>query len=369
MIRSLVVCIFIFLFCTGQVPLEPLSGRLIHLEVEGSRDVENMLKNFLTGQGFIFVDDKAVPVLKFAAFEKKGGPYYNRKVTYGLDHVELMIPGIGTRYPFSSPKAASDSGVQREAEISALTLLKMYLSNDNTFMSELENIRYEAFYRIQRQEPADPSDLDQIKQMLRLLMDRQDPVEDILRRLQNIEHYQTQIEYQQTSMSVQIERLADAIHSGSGRISEAAVKKLNRLLFITEKELFERNLPCHFSGDCPETDLPDDRAVGVILIKVPLRQGQSLEAGAVYKIFAENYCLVYERPRVAVSLERLMRGSLGNYFLERNYIEIDALYLRPEDRAVIIRNDGAKRMFCMNRSLERISEIFNEGNVVIIPDS
>ncbi|MCP4687349.1 MAG: hypothetical protein GY859_04815, partial [Desulfobacterales bacterium] len=143
----------------------PLLGKLIRLEVDGPRDVEDMLENFLTVRGFILVGDDHAPVMRVVAEKKRQGDYRECKVSYNIRKLSLRAPGGGVAYSFRA-KYAHDYGEEEQAANSALYLLKEYLSQDEILIQRLDEIASAPYYRLNLQEEPSDRKFDEIRNML-----------------------------------------------------------------------------------------------------------------------------------------------------------------------------------------------------------
>jgi len=353
--------IIIFVLFPGK--LLALEGRLIKLEVSDSADVEIMMKNFLTRYQFVLADDDSIPVLKVVATEEKEGPVSNCRVIYNINQMELIIPGMGQIYS-SMGKSAYDYGPEADASRSALSLLKDYLSQDEQLMAALDKIAFYSYFEIPRPNNMIVERLDEIEHRIMDLVAMEDIGKDILQRLKSTE-------IKQVLFDSELRRLSKSVQSGYGRISQASVE---RLLSYAARSI--RSIKCQYllSNACDSSGEINFKKIGAVLIRVPVQNTQKLNIGN-YGIYAVNQCLLYEKtkyhrgPKVARSLERIKKGGLKKYFVNKiNFLDIMAVAYHPDERAVIIEKCDADAIInANNQGMITKPDIFTEGRVVLVP--
>ncbi len=371
---------------------EPLLGRLIRLEVEGPRDVEDMLENFLTTHGFILVGDEHAPVLRVAAERKRQGDYRECKVSYNIRKLALRMPRGGLAYSFRA-KYAHDYGSEEQAANSALYLLKEYLNQDELLIRKLDEIAAAPYYRLDPGEESgeDPGEdsrkesgeesgddyrddsrdekLDDISVRLLEMTMKLEPLLETREELLKLVREQKEVvdpEPGQKRIQEQITRLSEELGKRNGAVSETA---LAQILEDGRRALRSRSETYTEASPPPDEEPADLSRIEAILIRAPASSGRPVTGQ--YRIFATNQKVVYQRtetyegPRIFGSMNRLRSSSMGSWFQSgETHLAIDAARFLPEERTIIVSMRDANAIMEVGRYKK---DIFTRGRIAIVP--
>ncbi len=347
---------------------DPLLGKLIRLEVDGPRDVEDMLENFLTVHGFILVGDEHAPVLRVSAERKRQGDYRECKVSYNIRKLTLRLPRGGVAYSFRA-KYAHDYGTEEQAANSALHLLKEYLNQDEMLIQRMDEITASPYYRLDPPEDARDEKFDLISARLLEMTIKLEPLLETREELLELVRGRKDVidpTPGQKRIQEQIASLSEELKKGNGAVSETA---LQQILEDGRRALRSQNEKFLETGPSPGDEQPDLSRIEAVLIRVPAEAGRLMTGQ--YRIFAKNQKIVYERsethegPRIFSSMNRLRSSSMGPWFqTSQTYLTIDASRCHPEERAIIVTIPDADAITAAGRYKK---DIFIQGRIAIIP--
>lgn len=342
---------------------------LIRLQVQGSEEIAGLIAEFLTENGLFLVDDDYAPRLVVIASERKEGTRLNKQVTYAIESLQIHLSDP-SRYLSFRGKTATESGTLESAVRNARSLLKQYLREDEGFLAALGQIPGQEYYEIERAGESAEIRLTAIEgQLSGLIAERAHQ----LRLIDELEW----IRRGNITLTQAVRNLAERIDKGgTSRISESAITQM----------LQHAEPPYVFPSSSIPRDETKYRAIGAIVIMVPLDNGQKLSTGRI-RIFTHIEKVprvVYKKtpehfgPRVFNSLDRAETADVIGRYLKApgNHLAITAKRYLPNDLIVYISQQDAEDMHLSSQlgvylespiHGQSAQSIFNDGRIALIP--